>query len=173
MDEYPKRWLRQVRALRGCPCVVTALLLGLIGCAAQYRHLDGSRFTPVGRPVPLPEGWIVVDSTAGGIHALIELQTEALEANSGALQTGFVAFRLAPSAAWSPGRVRVEGPFCLKNRPPRGLPQPDDQGNRVMDVTGSQCSYVVRAEFALDRRPMRGDSVTVVYGRATTHLTWP
>jgi hypothetical protein len=153
------------------------LMLGLTGCGPRFYHLDGRPFTPLLRPMSLDHGWIAVDSSVGGVHALVEIQVEVPDAQVRPLDLERVAFRFATSDRWTPGHVRAEGPFCpLQGRNGSGESRPgtqrDGSVNPVTNTVGLRCTYTVRAEFQLDRRPVPGDSVVVVYGRRVTHLAW-
>jgi hypothetical protein len=163
-----------LRACAACAIGASSLLAGETGCAPQFRHLDGSPFIPLGPPVQLADGWIVVDSCATGVHALVDLQTEALPSGGSTMRFERVAFRLVRSASWSPSEVRVDGPFCSRNGPPppaqAGGTRPIVQVNRA---GRPPCSFVVRAQFTLDRRPASGDSVTLVEEGRAVELVWP
>jgi hypothetical protein len=169
--------LTQRALMRAAACLVAAapLVLDLPGCAPEFRHLDGSPFKSLGPLVAFDDGWVVVDSGAGGMHALVEIQVEAPDSGMASLRLGQMGFRLAPSDDWSPGRSRVEGPFCPRNGPdaPAQTQVASGQVNHVRYATWARCSYVVRAQFNLDRLPTPGDSVTVVYGGRAVRLRWP
>jgi hypothetical protein len=148
---------------------------GVAGCAFQFRHLDGSPFTPLGPPVSFDGGWLVVDSGARGMHALVEMQVATPPSDAGALGLGLVAFRLARTAVWTTGRSRVEGPRCWCNglsKPGAAAGPPHDQTDQSLAPALPHCFYVVRAEFDLDRRPEPGDSLAIAAGGRTVQLTW-
>lgn len=152
---------------------VIPLVAGVVGCAPQFRHLDGSPFTPLGPPVSFDGGWLVVDSGASGMHALVEMQVAAPQPDAGALGIGLVAFRLARTDDWTSGRARVEGPHCWQNglgKPGAGALAPCDQSDLASAIP--HCFYVVRAEFDIDRRPVAGDSLTVTGAGRTVQFAW-
>jgi hypothetical protein len=145
------------------------ILLVLAGCTPQFQHLNGHPFEPIAAPLPIDNGWVVFDSCAGGVHALIEIQVETDGANRRPPDLEQIAFRLASGYRWSKGQVFVEGPFCpWQPRESRSYDEVKQVGYRAE----SQCTYIVLAQFDLDRLPEPGDSVVVLHGERTFQIAW-
>ena len=152
----------------------SALLLavGLGACAPRFQHLDGSRFRPIAPPQAFDHGWVVLDSCADGPHALVEIELETDDRGLRPRQLDGVAFRLASDDLWPPARMRVDGPFCTPSRAPEPRTiRTDDDGNHLIYRLRQPCTYVVRAQFTLDRLPRPGTLLTVVHGTHVIHLS--
>ncbi len=170
--------VRRIRTVlgSGALCGTILLALCLTACAPQLQHLDGSALHPIGQLQAIENGWVAFDSCASGIHALVEIQLETGSNRSQLPDLEKIALRLASSDRWRPGRVHVEGPFCTWSGPAR-VQEPqvahlDDQVNRLGYGSVQVCTYVVQAQFNLDRLPTPRDSVVVVHGQRLMHLAW-
>lgn len=170
--------VRRIRTVLGSGALSGTILLALCltACAPQLQHLDGSALHPIGQLQALDNGWVVIDSCASGIHALVEMQIEAAVRHVQPPDLERMALRWSSSDRWHRGQVHVEGPFCTWDGPARvqepQMVQLDNQVNRLGYGSVQVCSYVVQAQFDLDRLPALGDSVTVAYGQRLTYLAW-
>ena len=170
--------VRQVRSVSGVGALPGAILLalGLTACSPRFHHLDGTSLTPIGTPLSLENGWIVFDSCTGGLHALIEIQVEVDDPRLRPLDLEQVAFRYTSSYRWRTGQVRVDGPFCPRDRSNRLVrAQAEFQAthaNRVAYGTAPRCTYNVLAQFDLDRLPEAGDSVLALHGDRLMQVAW-
>jgi len=173
-----RRRQRRIRTVLGSGAFSGAMLLalGLAACTPQFQHLDGTALHPIAPPLAIDKGWLVVDSSARGVQALVELQLETEDLDVHPLDLERISLRFSSSDRWQSGRVRVEGPICAwsgsgRLQEPR-TGSPDHEVNRVQYGGEQRCMYIVRAQFDLDRLPTPGDSVVVSYGQHLTHLAW-
>ena len=149
-------------------CGLFALLLG--GCGMP-PVID-----PAGLQVQRPllvaavaGGWVVVDSVRGRARAVAEL-TSVLSLDGAARHERVrPILRCAAGLAVTLLRVRSEPPRC--GHPP-GASCGAGQQCRNGIPYATQCAQVVRAEFALERVPHDGDSLTFLAGDDTSRARW-
>ncbi len=167
-------WLRarKQRTILG----VALLALGTSACSPRFQHLDGTSLTPIRAPLSLENGWLVFDSCAAGIHALIEIQVAANASHVRPPDLEQVAFRYVSASRWRMGRVRVDGPFCQWERSDGPASTRAALQHAPLDRTayGMQplCTYVVLAQFDLDRLPKPGDSLETLHGERVMRIAW-
>jgi hypothetical protein len=158
------------------PAVVAALAVTACG-APTLSHFGGYPFEPVGEFVQLDRGWIAVDSCAGGVHALVELDLEA--SSTGRMPRSALDLALWPRSGRLslPTHLVLEGPFCWP-----GEDQPlalesrhvsaDEAGYRPGQDPECKYFYVVRAEFSLPRMPPQGEYFSLALGQQRIALRW-
>jgi len=170
--------VKRIRTVLGSGALSGAMVLalGLTACAPKFQHLDGTALHPIAPPQALDNGWVVIDSCASGIHALVERQIEAEVRYVQPPDLERIALRWSSSDRWRTGQVHVEGPFCTWSGPVRlqdpRMVQVDHQVNRLSYGGEQPCMYVVQVQFDLDRLPTPGDSVVVVHGQHLMQLAW-
>ena len=122
--------------------------------STQLTHFDDRIFEPVLTAEVADTAWLVVDSCATGIHALVEFE---LDPSSNRLSTSR-EFRpsqpLPIKLEYAPGLFsgvkfgQIEGPFCTRKPSYR-----DDSGANPPFRRDEVCTYIYRGQFELNKMP--------------------
>ena len=147
------------------------LAAGLSACGPpKLFHFDGRPFA-LHQPIEmLSDGWLAVDSCAGGRHALLQIEIDTIDVKAPGNLQQVVLWIGTEQEGWV-REVVVDGPVCRHIGPERvsGMHETWDPARFWIE---ERCVYVVRAEFDLDRLPAPGDTVFVSDGRRILRTVW-
>jgi hypothetical protein len=128
---------------------------------------------PVQRPLlvaAVANGWLVVDSSHARVRAVAQLTRWVPRGDGERWTSTRPLLRCAAGLAASVVRVRRDPPVCRQASSEDACAGGRPCANRVGDAAA--CSQVVRAEFALDRLPHVGDSLTLIERDDTSRARW-
>lgn len=156
--------------------LLIAVLVGagisLSACApTQMTHLDNQPFEPLYKVALDQTAWLAVDSCAGGVHAIVELQLEIESDPSTSLLPMTPIGPIPVSLVYDGGRVAaprmgmVEGPICM---PSYGVKYGDERSRYVNPTT--TCTYYYRVQFDLTHVPARSEDMYLRYGGRSLRL---
>lgn len=164
MDQGGGRSRRRPPApLPRCTILAVAMQIAAGGGCVPPTLLDPD-LRPVRRPAflfPVPYGWAAVDTAAGRIRVIAELEVDGDPVGPGERWLS-PALECPAKHLHRADRIRWDGPYCGpaldREDCPNGMACGLALGQR------DRCIYFVRAEFSLMARPTVGDTLTLLAG---------
>lgn len=149
---------------------------GLASLACRPPTLTDPLGRPVGRPIlvaSIDYGWIVIDTSAGGVRAVAEV-TRMLPDSSSPVDRAIPLLRCSARTS-APARMRTEPVTCHQVSSGSNCAR-SGQANAPCTYPNTRflqpCSQVVYLEYRLDAVPSVGDSLMVDLGDRVTRSRW-
>lgn len=143
-----------------------AMALQLVaGAACGPPTLLDTDLRPVHEPaflLPVPYGWVAVDTAADRTRVIVELHVDTDRA-AGREHWPAPTLECPAKHLHRADRVRRDGPYCFPAPEREGCPDGAACGLELRRP--ERCTYLVRAEFRLHVPPAAGDTLTLVTGR--------
>lgn len=163
--------------LRSMASPLVAMLVLASACGPPVVHDTAGR--PVTDPALLAavgeDGWLAIDSTEGGIRAVLELRLETMRPPARPLALHTPKLHCTAEGTHFPVRIRREPPVCWTPPPGAGTCRTGADGAAVCrsgDEDARVCLHVIRAEFHFRHLPALDDRVYFTLGRESTPARW-